>query len=169
MTDRRRQYDQSPPAHYHRILDRIDAIGERWETKFDHLDTRLMRMEKDIAEGRLDRDLLSRDIAEVRRDFGEVRDGMAIADGRRTAAAAEGAAKGAATVAATVSEAVAKDGVSKSTWVRFTAAAAGLVAIMSVLNNIPDVARGWDKVWKAIKNEDAVAAAPHKQDTTDGK
>lgn len=159
MTDRRRQYDQAP-AHIARLFERIDSNASRVEDLFDRLNARLDRVDRDLAAKEQADETVRGELREMKRDVGELRDAVALGSGKAIKGAAEGAAQGAA--------AIGQMAVSKSAWVKFTAGAAGLVAIMSVLNNIPDVARGWDKLWTALKNEDAVSAAP-KQDTTDGR
>lgn len=169
MTERRRRpssYDQGP-AHYTRILDRIDQNATRVEDLFDRLNGRLDRVDRDLAARELGEDSVRAELREFKREFGDLRDVVALADGRRTAAAAEGAAKGAAQVAASIASPVVAQSVWKTTWGRVVAGAIGFTTVMVAANNVPDAVRGWDKFWAYLRNEPPAASA--KQDTTDGK
>lgn len=163
MTDRRRTA-AGPSADYTRIIDRIDQNATRVEDLFDRLNARLDRVDRDLAAKEQSDESVRVELREFKREFGDLRDAVSMADGRRTAAAAEGAAKGAATVAASVAHETGPriaQSVWKTTYGKAVAVAVAFTTFMVALNNIPDAVRGWDRLWHFLRNETA-AASPEK-------
>ena len=152
-------YFQPGNPGYQRVMQRIDdglgAVSDRMESALDRIDNRLERMERDIARGEVDRASQSREIDEVRRDLGEVRDAISMAEGKRVEKAAEGAAKGAAAgVKATESS------IWKTRWGAAVAFAIGFVALVTFIEKVPRVARWIDSAWVYVRDPHATRVAP---------
>ncbi len=175
MTDRRRdnaRYDQGGPG-FSRLAQRLDeglgALGERMEAAFDRIDNRMARIEKDVAQGDLGRENLASDIAELRRDLGELRDAALLGDANTTEAAAKGAAAGATEAAGAVAAAIVHP---KSKWEKMIAWAVGFTALVVAANNVPDAIRGVERAWAFLGNRphaEAETEAETKAETTDGE
>lgn len=174
MTARRASgsFDQTAasPA-YREIKKSIAEVAERTEAVFDRLEKRLDRMDKDLARTELGQDRLVNELGEIRRDVGELRDATHLAASKAAAAVVV-----AAPAAAAAASSLTVSAMSKSWWGKMIAIATGVTAIMVAVNNIPDVARGIDKVWSFLKNEPPAAVRPAaapvlpaKQDTTSSK
>jgi len=157
VTDRRRDplFQAGSPA-YHRIMQRVeeghDALAGRVEAGFDRVIKMVERMERDIAQGEQDRDRLTGEMREIRRDLGELRD-----------AANLGADKAVAAVVAAAPEIIPPAIVApwhKTVWGRVLIAASGFTTIMIALDNVPDAVRGWDKFWAYLRNEPAPVVRP---------
>lgn len=169
MTDRRRELDRAlmqQPA-MQRIAQRLDegmsAIADRMEAGFDRIDGRISRMERDLSQGELDQVRAQNEMAEIRRDIGDLRDAFGLAEGRRVEGAAKGAAAGAV-------EAVKSTTGSfwKTKWGALVAFAIGFTALVTFFEKLPKAARGINDAWAYVMQRDAAAPVARK-DPVDGK
>lgn len=174
MTDRRRDGTayQSGSVGYNRVMARIDegmaGITERLEAHWDRVDKRMARMEQDIASGADGSSKLSTDLAELRRDLGDLRDTVTLANKGETEAAAKGAAAGATEAAGAVAAKVVAQTMPqpRTRLEKLIAWAVAFTTIMVAANNVPDAARAIDKIWLALRNDHSTAAAPKKDETS---
>lgn len=120
----------------------VGALSDRLDDKFGRMDERLARMENDVAAGKLDSIALRSEIAEQRRDLGEVRDAVTLGEGKRVAAAAQGAARG-------VSESLGQ----KRWWEKWQAWAVAFVAFVAMYKNIGTLMRDATEWWRWVIGE----------------
>lgn len=169
MTDRRRELDRAlmqQPA-MQRIAQRLDegmsAIADRMEAGFDRIDGRISRMERDLSQGELDQVRAQNEMAEIRRDIGDLRDAFGLAEGRRVEGAAKGAAAGAV-------EAVKSTTGSfwKTKWGALVAFAIGFTALVTFFEKLPKAVRGIESAWVYVAQRE-VAAPVAKKDEVDGR
>ncbi len=103
MTDRRSRQSSGDSLGYNRMSERFEASNaamiKRFEGLIDHVDSKLGRIDRDLARGEQDTQALKTAISELRRDMGELRETISLHDSSATRQAAEGAAAGAAKVA----------------------------------------------------------------------
>lgn len=174
MTDRRRSastFMQSGSPAYQEIQRSIADVADRTEAVFDRLEKRLDRMDKDVQRTEIGQDRLATELGEIRRDVGELRDATHLA-----AKKAADAVVVAAPTAAAVASSMTVSALPKTWWGKLLIGATGFTTLMVAVNNLPDMARGIDRLWAFLKNEPPAVIRPHadpvlqgKQDTTSSK
>lgn len=95
MTDRRRsdRFLQSGSPAYLALRKAIDDSADRAEAIYERIEGRLDRMDRDISRTEKSQALLSSEVAEMRRDVGELRDATHLAANRAVAGANDAASK----------------------------------------------------------------------------
>lgn len=143
------------------IQESLSHLTGRFEQMAGDLDARLGRIEKDVAEGSLGQERLRSEMAEGRRDAGELRDGLsqlrqqfektqAEQAGRVAASAAQGAAQGAIESAAPVF-AAARDSKSSGLVERFGVLGMIVLALVVLFDRGPNWVRVIDAFWTMMK------------------
>lgn len=139
-------------AAYNRVLQKVEegnaAVTARMEALFDRMNERLDRVDRDLATKEQADAGVQIELRELKRDLGELRDAAAIVPAR---------------AAVTVPPVV-----WRTAWGKVVSLAVGLTAVLVLLNNLPDAARGWDRFWVFLRGDDQ-RAVHAKQDTTDGR
>lgn len=167
MTDRRRSsstYMQSGSPAYQEMKKTIAEVADRTEAVFDRLEKRLDRMDKDVQRTEIGQDRLATELGEIRRDVGELRDATHLAASKAAAAVVV-----AAPTAAAAASSMTVSALPKTWWGKLIIGATGFTTIMVALNNLPDMARGVDKLWGFLKNEPPAVIRPHAEPVLQGR
>lgn len=138
-------------AAYNRVLQKVEdghaAITSRMEALFERMNERLDRVDRDLAAHHQEGQSVQIELRELKRDLGELRD------------AAAAVPRSVPTFSAFMW---------KTLWSKLVSLAVGLTAVLVLLNNLPDAARGWDRFWVFLRGDER-STATTKQDTTDGR
>lgn len=160
-----RRRDPAPVHDPQRSAELIQAslahLLGRFEQMADDVDGRLGRIEKDVATGSLGQERLRSEMAEGRRDTGELRDGLSRLreqveqlqkEGPTQVAesAAHGAAQGAMESAAPMAEAI-KKASSTTPLQRWGAVGVILLVLVQVVRDGPNLIRFVDGLWAFMK------------------
>ena len=139
----------------------------RIEAGFDRVNDRIDRIDRDMAANDLDRQAAAREMNELRRDLGELRDAFGLAEGRRVEGAAKGAAAGALEAVKPIAVQTAAS-FWRTKWGAAVAAAVGFTAIVTAAEKAPRAARWLNEAWAYVSRHEGHAPPPQK-DTTDGR
>ena len=152
------RFDQgaASPA-YKAITRQLDDYADRTEVLFERMEKRLDRMDSDVQRTQVGQDRLTTELAEMRRDVGELRDATHMNANKAVVAAAAAGPVAAASAASQTITAM-----PKTWWGRGLLIATAFTTLMVSINNLPDAARGIERFWTFIKGGDAPVHAESK-------
>lgn len=125
---------------YKAITQQLDDYAERTEVLFERMEKRLDRMDNDVQRTQMGQERLTTELAEMRRDVGELRDATHMA----------------ANKAVTTAETVAVDlkgAIKRPIWMRWQAIGVALVAFIAVYKNVGTLAKDMTSFWRYIIGE----------------
>lgn len=148
-------FQGSASPAYKAITRQIDGYAERTEALFDRMEKRLDRMDSDVQRTQAGQDRLTNELAEMRRDVGELRDATHMAASKAVVAAQNAAPVAAAAAATTTVHAL-----PKTWWGKLIIVATAFTTLMVAINNVPDAVRIWDKTWVLLRNDPPAHVRP---------